>query len=108
MVRMPAPIQPQGQSDDVHQAVIALGNGLRAAIIHELRQGPLLGPDLNERLSLPSGTVTPQLAILRDLGVVVSETQTGRGRPTLHTLNEARIQELLDTLDAYLLGDNPS
>lgn len=108
MVRMPAPIQPQGQSDDVHQAVIALGNGLRAAIIHELRQGPLLGPDLNERLSLPSGTVTPQLAILRDLGVVVSETQTGRGRPTLHTLNKARIRELLDTLDAYLLGDNPS
>lgn len=108
MVRMPAPIQPQGQSDDVHQAVIALGNGLRAAIIHELRQGPLLGPDLNERLSLPSGTVTPQLAILRELGVVVSETQTGRGRPTLHRLNKARIRELLDTLDAYLLGDNPS
>ena len=52
--------------------------------------------------------MTPQLAILRDLGVVVSETQTGRGRPTLHTLNKARIRELLDTLDAYLLGDNPS
>lgn len=108
MVRMPAPIQPQGQSDDVHQAVIALGNGLRAAIIHELMRSPLLGPELNERLSLPSGTVTPQLAVLRDLGVVVSETQTGRGRPTLHTLDKTRIRELLDTLDAYLLGDNPS
>jgi DNA-binding transcriptional ArsR family regulator len=105
---MPAPMQPKGQNDDVHRAVVAIGNGLRAAIIHELRQGPLLGPELNERLSLPSGTVTPQLAVLRDLGVVVSEAQAGRGRPTLHTLNQAQTRELLEALGAYLLGDKLS
>lgn len=102
MVRMPAPIQPRGQNDDVHGAAIALGNTVRLAIIHELAQGPLLGPDLIERLGLPSGTVAPHLTILRNHGVITSSTQGGRGRPTLHALHQPRVGELLATLAEYL------
>lgn len=102
MVRMPAAIQPRGQNDDVHGAAIALGNTVRLAIVHELAQGPLLGPELIERLGLPSGTVAPHLVILRDYGVITSTTQSGRGRPTLHTLCRPRLSELLATLTQYL------
>lgn len=102
MVRMPAPIQPRGQNDDVHGAAIALGNTVRLAIIHELAQGPLLGPELIDRLGLPSGTVGPHLTILRNHGVITSNTQSGRGRPTLHALHQSRLDELVATLVQYL------
>lgn len=106
MGRMPAPIQPRGQSDAVHAAAVALGNTVRLAIIHELAQGPLLGPDLITRLGLPSGTVGPHLELLRGQGVITSTPQPGRGRPTLHTLDMDRTRELLDIWTAYLLNQN--
>lgn len=106
MGRMPAPIQPRGQSDAVHAAAVALGNTVRLAIVHELAQGPLLGPDLIARLGLPSGTVGPHLELLRGQGVITSTAQPGRGRPTLHALNTDKTRELLDVWTAYLLNQN--
>lgn len=102
MRRMARSIRPQSQGTDAHRALTVLGNTVRAAIVHELRHGPLLGPDLAERLGLPSGTTGPHLAILRDAGVVISTIQPGHGRPILHTLEPARADHLFRDLVTYL------
>ena len=102
MRRMARATQPQSQGDDAHAALTVLGNTVRAAIVHELRSGPLLGPVLGDRLGLPSGTTGPHLTALRDAGVVISEIQPGHGRPILHKLDPARADHLLHELVAYL------
>lgn len=102
MARMARSIQPHGQDDDVHHALTVLGNTVRAAIIHELGSGPVLGPELAKRLDLPSGTLSPQLLVLRDAEVIHCEAQSGHGRPILHTLNTRKLEEIGDLAGAYL------
>lgn len=112
MRRMARTIQPQAQGDDVHEALHLLGHTVRAAIVHELRSGPLLGPELGHRLGLPSGTTGPHLVALRASGTITSEIQPGHGRPVLHCLNTRRADELTRLLVSYLmpqfLGLSPS
>lgn len=102
MRRMARAIQPHTQGDQVHEALMLLGNPVRAAIIHELRQGDLLGPDLGERLKLPSGSIGPHLLALREAHVITSEVQPGHGRPVRHSLDHSRTDELMRLIVDYL------
>lgn len=106
MRRMARTIQPHAQGDEVHEALILLGNTVRAAIVHELRSGPVLGPELGTRLGLPSGTTGPHLVALRESGIITSEVQTGHGRPVLHQLNVARADELTNLVISYLTSQS--
>lgn len=107
MRRMARAIHPHAQGDQVHEALMLLGNPVRAAIIHELRAGALLGPELGERLALPSGSVGPHLLALREAGVITSEVQPGHGRPVRHSLNPARTDELARLIVDYLKASTP-
>ena len=52
---------------------LAMGNATRLEIVHTLREGPRRVSDLAQLLDLPQPTVSRNVSILRNAGVLVSE-----------------------------------
>lgn len=96
MMRIP------GQSGEVHTAVQVLGNTLRVAILRELAAGPATRATISAALGVTEQSLSRQIALLEEKGVVSTEVLPGRGRPTRHHLQTARLEQLERALTSYL------
>lgn len=96
MMRIP------GQSEEVHTAVQVLGNTLRVAILHELAMGPATRATISAALGVTEQSLSRQIALLEEKGVVGTDVLPGRGRPTRHHLQTERLDQLERALVSYL------
>ncbi|MEX5268554.1 ArsR/SmtB family transcription factor [Kocuria sp. CPCC 204721] len=99
---MPYMMKIPGQSEEVHAAVQVLGNTLRVAILSHLAFGPATRATISGALGVTEQSLSRQMAFLEEKGVVSTEVLPGRGRPTLHHLQSARLSQLERALVAYL------
>ena len=96
MMRIP------GQSEEVHTAVHIFGNTLRVAILNQLALGPATRSTISAALGVTEQSLSRQIALLEEKGVVRTDVLPGRGRPTRHHLQTARLEQLERALTSYL------
>ena len=71
----------------------ALANPLRIRVLELLRAGPMSVSQIQEATAAPASSVSQQLAVLRNRGVVATER---RGTTILYRAADPRLFELLD------------
>jgi DNA-binding transcriptional ArsR family regulator len=85
----------------------AMGNATRLQILHTLRDGPMIVGEIARETGLSQSLVSRQLAVLRNVGVLVCHRQ---GNEMVYQLADERIGEVCDLVRNVLsaqLQDRP-
>lgn len=97
---------PTPLGEHVEAAIDILGNRTRVAILGHLKaHGPSVRGDIAAALSLVPSSVSNQLTILLDAGVITTDPPEGQIRPgsrVLYAVVPERVEELYRTLGAAL------
>ena len=80
----------------------AMGHTIRLQTLHILREHPMTVNEIVAELDLSQSMVSRQLAVLRSVGVVVSER---RGSEMLYDLANAKIGEVCDLVRTVLVEE---
>lgn len=94
-------------TSDVEAAIETFGNRGRNEIIRFLEgTGPVPRGDIVEAVSASEASVAQHLIALEKTGAIVVDIVPGRrhGRSPRYSVDEARIKELLDAQQGYLLN----
>lgn len=101
---------PTPLGEQVEAAIDILGNRMRVAIIGYLRaNGAALRGDIAAALGMVPGSVSNQLTVLLDAGVIETDPPAGHIRPgnrVRYSVVAHRVDELYETL-GVALGSQP-
>ena len=78
----------------------AMGNETRLYVLHILRDRPMTVSQLCEATGLPQSNVSRQLAILKNVGVVMTHRSGGE---VLYQMTDPKIGEVCDLVRSVLL-----
>jgi DNA-binding transcriptional ArsR family regulator len=78
----------------------AMGNSVRLQLVHILREHPLTVGEICQETSLPQGTVSRHLTILRSVGVVDSQRS---GNVKVYQITDDKIAEVCDLVRNILI-----
>jgi len=81
----------------------AMGNPVRLKILHALREGPKSVSDLCQETGLPQGTISRQLAVLRNVGVVM-KNKNDKG--SAYQVADRKIIEVCDLVQSVLIENS--
>lgn len=93
------------QSATVQNAILIFGNTLRVGIIRQLYLGKTSRREIAKALSVTEDSLTRQIALLVDHGLVAAEIIRGEvGRPVKYTLDKEATRALFSALEDYFRG----
>ena len=106
---MPKILHPKDPAwtGDLEAAMVAFSNRAHNQIIRYLTgHGPVRRGDIVEAVSASEASVALHLITLEDSGVIVVDTVLGQrhGRAPRYSVDDQRVNELLATLQDYLLN----
>jgi len=78
----------------------AMGNTVRLQLLHVLREHPLTITEICQKTSLPQGTISHQLTVLRGAGVVDFRWH---GRTKVFEITDNKIAEVCDLVRSILV-----
>jgi ArsR family transcriptional regulator len=78
---------------------LAMGHSVRVQIIHLLREGPKRVSDIAESLGLSQATTSRHLAVLRNVGVLVSQRQ---GTDIIYQIGNPKITDICESMRKVL------
>ena len=105
---MPRYVKPPGMPPEVEVIIDVVGSRVRQAIIRELAtRGPATTAHLQGVVEADRTTTVRNLRALEDAGIVSTDTPpAGRaGRTPVWRLNKSVVNDYLQRLRVYLLGD---
>ncbi len=80
----------------------ALADPNRILLLYKLAEHPMNVSELSKAVDLPQPTVSRNLKVLRDQGMVISERD---GQSVFYSLNDRRVIKALDLLRAVLADE---
>ncbi|WP_277212358.1 ArsR/SmtB family transcription factor [Isoptericola croceus] len=101
--------KPAGRPDEVELAVAVFGNQVKHEIVRYLSsRDPAFFGDVAAGTELSRSTLSPHLAELEDLGVVVVDVPRGqrRGRSVRYSVDRERVGQLLQAWLTYAFGND--
>ncbi|MFZ5880811.1 MAG: ArsR/SmtB family transcription factor [Chloroflexota bacterium] len=78
---------------------LAMGHSVRVQIVHLLREGPKRVSDIAESLGLSQATTSRHLAVLRNVGVLVSQRQ---GTDIIYQIGNPKITDICESMRKVL------
>jgi DNA-binding transcriptional ArsR family regulator len=78
----------------------AMGSAVRLHLLHILREHPLTVSDISQEINLPQGTVSRQLSVLHNVGVVTSRKV---GNTRVYQITDDKIAVFCDLVRTILV-----
>ncbi len=78
---------------------MAMGHSVRVQIVHLLREGPKRVSDIAESLELSQATTSRHLAVLRNVGVLISQRQ---GTDIIYQIGNPKITDICESMRKVL------